>query len=565
MISAGGGVWPRSAKRISLSEQMRQALGIPEAVTELSPQELIRAILLSPAQLLFNGGIGTFVKASTETHAEVADKSNDAIRVNGAQLRVRVIAEGGNLGLTQRGRIEFARAGGLINTDAIDNSAGVDCSDHEVNLKILLDRLVAEGTLNPAERGVLLREMTDEVAALVLEHNAAQNIQLGVNRAHAASMLSVHSRLVAYLQQRHGFDPERAGLPTAQEQWQARQSAGEGLTSPELSTLMAYVKLTLSSELLASDLPDSEVFRARLSEYFPVALRKRFAAAIQDHPLRRQIITTLLVNEVVDQGGMTYAYRLAEELSVSAPDAVRASSVAAAVFDLPGTWQAISDLGREVPLEVADAMRLELRRLLDRASRWLLVNRPQPLVVEVEINRFCPIVQALSPRLPDWLIGQEADKVRTATGQLTKRRVPDVLARRVSTGLASFGLLDVVEITKLLDQDTDQIAQLYYALSAHLNIDRLLELVGALDRGDRWHALARLALRDDLYAVLRKITLDAGHAADGKASPMATIARWEQQNSLRLSRARTILAEISHAGDPDLATLSVAVRTLARL
>ena len=565
LISAGGGVWSRGAKRIPVSEQMRQALAISEAITELTPQELIRAILLSPAQLLFNGGIGTFVKASTETHAEVADKANDAIRVNGTQLRVQVIAEGGNLGLTQRGRIEFARAGGLVNTDAIDNSAGVDCSDHEVNLKILVDRLVAEGMLSPAERGALLREMTDEVATLVLAHNVAQNIQLGVSRAHAASMAPVHARLVAYLQQRHGLEPRLAGLPTTPEQWQARQSAGEGLTSPELATLMAHVKLALSSELLATDVPDSEVFRARLAQYFPAALRERFAPAIHDHPLRRQIITTLLVNEVVDQGGMTYAYRLAEELSVSAPDAVRAYSVAAAVFDLPGTWQAISDLGSKVPLGIADAMRSELRRLLDRASRWLLVNRPQPLVIDAEVNRFRSIMQALIPRLPDWLIGHESDKVHAATGQLTEQGVPDALARRVSTGLASFGLLDVVEITKLLDQNPDQVAQLYYALSAHLNIDRMLQSVSELDREDRWHALARLALRDDLYAVLRKITLDAGRAADDKASPMATIARWEQQNSLRLSRAGTILAEISHAGDPDLATLSVAVRTLARL
>jgi glutamate dehydrogenase len=565
LISAGGGVWPRSAKRIVVSGPMRRALGISEATIELSPQELIRAILLSPAQLLFNGGIGTFVKASTETHAEVADKTNDAIRVNGAQLRVRVIAEGGNLGLTQRGRIEFARAGGLVNTDAIDNSAGVDCSDHEVNLKILLDRLVASGMLSKADRRALLIGMTDEVAALVLAHNTAQNIQLGVSRRHAASMVSVHARLVAYLQQRHGLDPEQAGLPATREQWQERQSAGEGLTSPELSILMAHVKLALTSELLATDVPDSEVFCARLTEYFPAALRGRFAAAIQNHPLRRQIITTLLVNEVVDQGGMTYAYRLAEELSVSAPDAVRAYSVAAAVFGLPGSWQAISDLGSDVPLEVADAMRLTLRRLLDRASRWLLLNRAQPLAVDAEINRFRPVVQALTPRLPDWLSGQEAAKVAAATRQLTEHRVPDALARRVGTGLASFGLLDVVEVTKLIDQDAEQVAQLYYTLSAHLDIDRMLDLVSDLDRADRWHALARLALRDDLYAVLRKVTLDAGHAADGKASPMATITRWEEQNSLRLSRARTILTEISHAGDLDLATLSVAVRALARL
>jgi glutamate dehydrogenase len=464
LISTGGGVWSRGAKRIPVGAQMRRALGIGEGVTELSPPELIRAIVLCPAQLLFNGGIGTYVKSSTETHAEVADKANDAVRVDGSQLRVRVIAEGGNLGLTQRGRIEFARAGGKINTDAIDNSAGVDCSDHEVNIKILLDRLVTDGVLSTGERRALLVEMTDEVAALVLAHNADQNTQLGVSRAHAASMTSVHGRLVTYLEEHHGLDRSLAILPS-RAQWEARESAGEGLTSPELSTLMAHVKLGLTGQLLASDLPDAEVFRGRLPEYFPAALRDRFAGAIGEHPLRREITTTLLVNEVVDRAGITYAYRLAEELSVSAPDAVRAYSVAVAVFDLRATWQAIAELSTAVPVSVADAMMLALRRLLDRVSRWLLLNRPQPLAVGAEINRFRPNVQALAPRVPDWLAGREADTVAAAARRLTGKGVPDELANPVSAGLTSFGLLDIVEVAELAEQDAERVAQLYYALS----------------------------------------------------------------------------------------------------
>jgi glutamate dehydrogenase len=568
LISAGGGVWPRSVKRIPVSAPMRRALGISGGIlgdiTELSPPELIRAILLSPAQLLFNGGIGTYVKAATETHTEVADKANDAVRVDGAQLRVRVVAEGGNLGLTQRGRVEFARAGGRINTDAIDNSAGVDCSDHEVNIKILLDRLVTDGVLNTVERHALLVEMTDEVAALVLAHNADQNTQLGVSRAHAASMASVHGRLMTYLEERHGLDRELAILPTPA-QWRARESADEGLTSPELSTLMAHVKLGLTGEVLASGLPDAEVFRARLPEYFPAPLRARFADAIREHPLRREITTTLLVNEVVDRGGITYAYRLAEELAVSAADAVRAYAVAVAVFDLGASWQAIAALSTAVPIAIADAMMLVLRRLLDRASRWLLLNRPQPLAVGVEIDRFRPIVQTLALRVPDWLAGREADNVTVAARRLTQQGVPDELARRVSAGLASFGLLDVVEVAELAEHDAERVAQLYYALSAHLDIDRMLSLVSELERGDRWHALARLALRDDLYAALREITLHALYIGDVGAAPATVIAQWERENSSRLSRARATLHEISDAASLDLATLSVAVRALARL
>ncbi|MGH4009175.1 MAG: NAD-glutamate dehydrogenase [Pseudonocardiaceae bacterium] len=567
LISAGGGVWPRTAKRIPLAPETRRALGISADITELSPPELIRAILLCPAQLLFNGGIGTYVKASAETHADVGDKTNDAVRVDGAQLRVRVIAEGGNLGLTQRGRVEFARAGGLLNTDAIDNSAGVDCSDHEVNIKILLDRLIADGVLSTADRRALMVEMADEVAALVLAHNVNQNTQLGISRVHAAPMASVHGRLLTYLEQRYGLDRSLAALPT-RAQWEARESAGEGLTSPELSTLMAHVKLSLTDEVLASDLPDDEVFRARLPDYFPAPLRTRFPGTIYEHPLRREITTTLLVNDVVDRGGITYAYRLAEELSAAAPDAVRAYAVASTVFDLPATWQAIAELGTALPVSVADAMMLELRRLLDRASRWLLLNRPQPLAIAAEIDRFHPTVRALVRRVPGWLAGGEADDVAAAAGRLTGQGVPDELTLRVSAGLSTFGLLDVVEAVELAGlagPDAEQVAPLYYALSAHLDIARVLSSVNELARDDRWHALARLALRDDLYAALRDITLEALHTGDVGMDPETTIARWEQANSSRLSRARTILDEISDAGSLDLATLSVAVRALTRL
>ena len=562
LISAGGGVWPRTTKRILVSAQMRRALGITGGVTELSPPELIQAILLCPAQLLFNGGIGTYVKAAAETHADVGDKANDAVRVDGAQLRVRVVAEGGNLGVTQRGRVEFARAGGLLNTDAIDNSAGVDCSDHEVNIKILLDRLVADGVLSIADRRALLIEMTDEVAALVLAHNTDQNTQLGISRAYAVPMLSVHGRLVAHLEEHQGLNRKLATLPT-RAQWEARKVAGEGLTSPELSTLMAHVKRGLTNLLLASDLPDAEVFRARLPEYFPAPLRDRFPAAIHEHPLRREITTTLLVNDIVDRGGMTYVYRLVEELSVAAPDAVRAYAVASAVFDLPATWQAIVESDPMLPVAATDAMMLELRRLLDRASRWLLLHRPQPLAVATEITRFRPIVQALAPRVPSWLVGSEADHVEAAACRLAEQGTPDELARRMGAGLSTFGLLDVVEVAELAKLDAEQVAPLYYALSAHLNIDRMLGSVSALERGDRWHALARLALRDDLYTALREITLEALHTGDVEVNPETTIARWEQAHFSRLSRARAILEEISDTGSLDLAILSVAVRALA--
>ncbi|MGH3828503.1 MAG: NAD-glutamate dehydrogenase, partial [Pseudonocardiaceae bacterium] len=346
-------------------------------------------------------------------------------------------------------------------------------------------------------------------------------------------------------------------------QWRAREAAGDGLSSPELSTLMAHVKLGLTSEVLASGLPDAEVFRARLPEYFPAPVRERFAGAIREHPLRREIITTLLINEVVDRGGLTYAYRLAEELAVSAADAVRAYSVAVEVFDLRAAWRASAALSH--PVAVADDMMLALRRLLDRASRWLLLHQPQPLAVDTEIDRFRTIVRALAPRVPDWLAGRDADTVAAAARRLAERGVPGELARQVSAGLPSFGLLDVIEVAELADQDPERVARLYYALSAHLGIDRMLSLVSALERGDRWHSLARLALRDDLYSALREITLHALHVGDAEADPATVIAAWERANASRLSRARATLDQISDAASLDLATLSVVVRALTRL
>nr|WP_253769535.1 NAD-glutamate dehydrogenase [Goodfellowiella coeruleoviolacea] len=570
LISEGGGVWPRTAKSVPISKQMRAALGLPDEVRRLSPAELIKAILLAPVQLLWNGGIGTYVKASTESNAEVGDKANDAVRVDGAQLRVKVIGEGGNLGLTQRGRIEFARAGGKVNTDALDNSAGVDCSDHEVNIKVLLDHLVSQGRLGQQQRDELLGEMTDEVAELVLAHNYRQNAVLGVSRAHAAAMLPVHARLVADMEEHAGLDRKLEALPTVQ-QFKELDKAGQGLTSPELATLLAHAKLALKEEMLASDLPEAETFAQRLPEYFPTQLRERFGDAIPEHPLRREIITNLIVNQVVDGGGVSYAYRLAEETSASATDAIRAYTVVTTVFDLPTLWRDIWALDNVVPTEVADDMVLESRRLLDRASRWLLANRPQPLPIGSEIARFSRVVGQLAPQMMTLLQGREREQVSMDAQRLVARGVPEPLANRVAALLYTYGLLDITEVAELAEREgasagaersPQETAELYYALSNHLDIDQMLSAVSALERGNRWHALARLALRDDLYSSLRAIAVDVLRDSDPGDSPEEKIARWEETNASRLGRARAALQEIKRAGRQDLATLSVAARQI---
>ncbi|WP_433294012.1 NAD-glutamate dehydrogenase [Pseudonocardia sp. CA-142604] len=567
VISAGGGVWPRSAKSVPVGPEIRAALGLAEDVSRLSPPELIAAILRAPADLLWNGGIGTYVKATDESNADAGDKANDAVRADAAELRVKVVGEGGNLGLTQRGRIEYARRGGKINTDAIDNSAGVDCSDHEVNIKILLDRLVAAGELDKTGRDALLVEMTDEVSDLVLHDNRDQNAVLGIARAHASAMVNVHGRLTSDLAVRHGLDRKLEVLPDKRG-FAALEAAGAGLTSPELATLLAHTKLDLTTQVLATDLPDSVTFAARLPEYFPHPLRSRFPAAITGHPLRREIVTTQLVNEMVDGAGITYAFRLGEELSADAADAVRAYAVTTTVFDLPELWEAVR--APEIPTAVSDQIVLETRRLLDRASRWFLTNRPQPLAVAAETARFADTVRELRAELPRLMRGRELLAVEKRSAELRSAGVPEDLALRAAALMYGYGMLDVVELTELAERDREprephEVAALYLGLSEHLGIDVALTSVSALERGDRWHALARLALRDDLYASLRAITLDGLREAAPGTPVDAAIAQWEKANASRLVRARAALHEVGSAGQLDLATLSVISRQLRGL
>lgn len=571
LISEGGGIFPLTSKSIPISEQARVALGLDEGVTKLSPPELKKAILLAPVDLLWNGGIGTYVKASTETHADVGDKANDSIRVDGNELRVKVVGEGGNLGLTQRGRIEFARNQGRVNTDALDNSAGVDCSDHEVNIKILLDHLVREGSVEQQQRNEVLAEMTDEVGELVLADNYSQNNVLGVSRAHAAPMLSVHARLTADLEARGALNRKLEAMPSAAE-FKALEKNGQGLTSPELCTLLAFTKLTLKEELLASDIPTIDTFTRKLPDYFPSLLRERFGAAIPNHPLARQIITTVVVNEVVDGGGISFAFRLAEEMSASATDAVRAYAVVTQVFDLPQIWREIQALDTVVKTDVQDSMVLETRRLLDRASRWLLSNRPQPLAVGSTINRFRGVVEQLSPFAFELLQGKELAVVAGKAERYVEQGVPAELARKVAALLYMYGLLDVTEIAELAEREFGpaggagperthrETAELYFALSDHLDIDHMLDSVTSLERGNRWHALARLALRDDFYSSLRAISVDVLRASDEDDTATEKIAKWEQANASRLVRARGALEEINRVHQLDLATLSVAAR-----
>ncbi|MQA27945.1 MAG: NAD-glutamate dehydrogenase, partial [Micromonosporaceae bacterium] len=572
LISAGGGVWPRTAKSIPVSPETREALGIADAsVTELPPPELIKAILRAPVDLLWNGGIGTYVKASHETHADVGDKANDPVRVDGRELRCKVVGEGGNLGLTQHGRIECAlrggdakgaAAGGRINTDFIDNSAGVDCSDHEVNIKILLNRAVAVGALPAGERAGLLAEMTDEVASLVLAHNYDQAVALGNARRQSGPLLSVHRRLISQLERGGRLDRALEALPD-EEELAARAANRQGLTSPEFAVLLSYVKMKLEDETLASELPDEEWTRPLLVDYFPTPLRERFAELTGDHPLRREIVTTRLVNEAVNRGGTTFVFRAVEETGASEADILRAYMVVRDVYGLPELWRAVEALDNQIPAAAQVSVLLESRRLLDRAVRWLVQTRT-PVDVPAEVARLKPGVSRLLPDLADLFCGSEREALRTWTERLIKQGAPRDLAEWSTRLMYGFGLLDVVEVAHAQGRDVSEVVGVYYALSDRFRVDGLLDRVSDLPRDDRWQTLARMALRYDLYAALAALTSEVLAATDSGPSAEARIEAWEQANSSNIARARNAIGEFSESS-ADLAPLSVVLRQIRTL
>ncbi|OZE92410.1 glutamate dehydrogenase [Rhodococcoides fascians] len=562
VLSDGGFVVPRTAKRITVTAPVRAALGIDDSITALTPTALISAILRAPVDLLWNGGIGTYAKASTETHADAGDKANDSLRINGNELRVKVVGEGGNLGLTQRGRIEFARTGGRINTDALDNSAGVDCSDHEVNIKVALSSHPDSSSMSAEERQNLLITMTGSVSDSVLANNISQNELLNISRGQASGWVEIHSRLIDELEQRYSLVREQATLPTTAGMT-ALAREGLGLTTPQLATLAAQVKLTLKEQLVVSAVPDNGAFEHRLTTYFPRELTERYPAVVRAHPLRREIISTSAVNDMVDSAGITYAFRLHEETGITGPEAVKVYESVSQIFGLAVIFESIRSC-KYLSDTASSALRIQTRRLLDRASRWLVANRPQPTATEAEIARYAERVHQHSPKVRTWLRGEEVDALGRRISLLTEQGASSEIASRVAELLHVYCLLDIIDIADITDRPVDEVAQLYYALSARLRINSHLTSVTRLGRSDRWDALARLALREDLYSSLRAITLDALTDTDPADTVDGAIDQWEHLNYARIGRAELLLSRVAQETGtaPQLASLSVAARRI---
>jgi glutamate dehydrogenase len=561
LISAGGGVYPRSAKSIAITPQAKKALAI--SADALTPAELVNAILKAPVDLIYNGGIGTYVKASAETHAQAGDRANDAVRVNGRDLRCKVVCEGGNLGCTQLGRIEYALAGGRIFTDAIDNSAGVDTSDHEVNIKILLGLAISDGELTEKQRNALLVTMTDDVAELVLRDNYFQTQALSVTGRIASQLLDAQQRFIEYLEKEGRLNRALEYLPD-DEEFAARRVNGRGLTSPEHAVVLAYSKIWLYEELLASVLPDDPWVGTALSRYFPAPLRERYAAHMARHPLKREIIVSHVTNSMINRVGSTFVHRISETTGSRPDEIVRAYLLNREIFGFVPLWQQIEALDNKVDDAVQSAMLIDTGRLIDRGTMWFLRSRRLGDDMAATIAHFSPRIEALASRLPQLLDAAERSRVDAEIARYEAQAVPRDLAARVATFDTLYAALDIIEVAEATQRPVELVADVYFDLATRLGLAWLRDRIAALPGDQHWQMLARGAMQDDLSGLQRTIAAEVVGGADAGTSALL-IGAWQDRNRRGIERAVQLLGELRMAAQPDAAMLSVALRELRNL
>jgi glutamate dehydrogenase len=551
LISKGGGVYSRSLKAIPLSPEVKRLTGLDGDTA--TPADLIRALLASPCDLLWVGGIGTYVKAHGETNADVGDRANDALRVDGAQLKARVVGEGGNLGFTQAGRIEYALAGGRLNTDAIDNSAGVDCSDHEVNIKILLNALVADGELTGKQRNRLLAEMTGDVAALVLRDNYLQTQAISVAEARGATALDAQARLMRALERAGRLDRDLEQLPT-DEEIAARGRARQGLTRPELAVLLAYSKTSLFEALLAGDAPEDPYFAGDLIRYFPPRLGERFPEAIGRHPLRREIVSTRLANEIVNWMGPTFVSRIEEATGFEPGAIARAYAATRDAFGLPALWDAIDVLDGKVEAAVQTDMLLATAELARRMAMWFLHNVGQPMALKDVMDAYAPGVAELKAALPDLLDPAARERWTRRRDGLVAGRVPEALAAEIAALAPLEAACDVVEAARGAGLSVLEAARMFLAIGDRLGLSWLRGAAQSIEPADHWERLALTALVDDLYAQQRALTSSA------LAHALGDLEGWLAANRPAIARAARVIDELKAGGPPTLAKLGFASR-----
>lgn len=555
LISRGGGVYDRTAKAIDISPEARKRFGIKKKT--MTPNELMHALLKAPVDLLWNGGIGTYVKASAESHADTENRSNDAIRVDGNELGAKVVGEGGNLGMTQLGRVEYCMHGGRCYTDSIDNSGGVDCSDHEVNIKILLNQVVEHGELTTKQREKILRDMTDEVAELVLENNYQQSQALSSLNLHSKDLLREHSDYIQTLERAGNLDRAIEFLPDWEE-IKRRESAGQGLEYPELSVLLAYSKMTLYDELLDSNMPEDTYLANDLSDYFPDRLSKKFRSEMFSHRLRREIIATYVTNNMINRVGPTFADRMHGLTSASFADIARAYCAAREIYGMRATWAAIEKLDNLVPAQSQLDMLKFAEGLLERATLWLLRHRSHPINIEETVKYFRADVTELSGGLSDALSEEYTKQIQVHIDSLLGKQVPEALAKRIVNFIPLSTALDIVEIIKSSGKPVAFVSRVYFDIGAKLELIWIRQQVANLPVDNRWHGLAKSRLSDDIHACQAAIANDVVQMAN-TGRPQHAVEIWMKANAVGCRNLANIITDMKSIKRIDFATLTVAI------
>jgi len=562
LISHGGGIFSRSAKSITLTKEMKETFSIEQS--KLSPTALITAMLKAPVDLLWNGGIGTYVKATSETHADIGDKANDVLRVNGNELRCKVIGEGGNLGFSQLGRIEFNLNGGRCFTDFIDNAGGVDCSDHEVNMKILLDDMVANGDMTVKQRNTTLEKLTEDVSALVLSNNYRQTQALGVAFTESLSRVEEYRRLINAMESDGKLNRELEFLPS-DDLISERKGNGFGLTRPELSVMISYVKGDLKELLATDELANDAFINSIVETEFPSAMLKKFGEPMHEHRLRKEIIATQVANDMINYMGITFYSRLHESTGASAIEAAKAFVASREIFGLHGVWDEIEALDHKIPSELQSKMMLRTLRMVRRGTRWLIKNYRSGIDIQQVIKLFKDPLKVLSGKLSD-ILPEEPKKVwLTDAQEMIDEGVPEHVAQKVAAADMLYTSLGVVAVAQSLKQDPLAVAHGYFRVGESLGLESFSRQVNSLNVNSHWQAMAREAYRDDLEWQQRRITQGLFIQMNEKEKLDDTVDRWLDENQILVDRWLRMMNEIRAVSKPEFSMYSVAIRELLDL
>lgn len=562
LISPGGGIYRRTNKSITITPEVKQALDISK--DSLTPNELIRAILRAPVDLLFNGGIGTYVKASTESHADVGDKTNEFCRINGSELRCKVVGEGGNLGFTQQGRVEFALNGGLINTDSIDNSAGVNCSDHEVNIKILLNKEMRHEELTESNRNKLLTQMTEEVAQLVLQDNYNQALVLSFSAVNTVLYSGLYQSYLKELEKVVNLDRIVEFIPDDKKLIE-RKAAGQGLTRPELSIIMAYTKIYITNELLKSDLPDDPYFVTALKTGFPSLLTKQYAQAMQTHRLRREIIATQLSNQIVNSVGITFMYRLQLETGQSIANIARAYTIAATAYQIEQLHQLVDSLSYKVSVQTQYELLHYVRQLMNLATRWFLRHQRLEGDIAHNIEHYGQSITKLEKLIPDLMAGVTKDYLDKIVTQFIGIGLPEEAAKKIATTRAMYTALNVVEVATQNKFDLTRTAEVYFYVGSKFSLVWFRDQIATDSREGYWNSLARLSLREELDNLQRRLTIVILKDDQKELGAEQLITYWFSQNSFIQQRWERLMEMLLSSSSIDYTQFFIALRELSTL